>query len=83
MADVAAGEDKLPLIQHGLMYMWNAEAAKARPGSKIVLEAAPLKAAGGLGQSSYPTMRTQLSTRPRLIGSADTRSSAFSARSRI
>ena len=32
------------------MYMWNAEAAKARPGSKIVLEAAPLKAAGGLAE---------------------------------
>jgi formylglycine-generating enzyme required for sulfatase activity len=48
IADVGGREDELPLIQHGLMYIWNAAAAKAQPGNKIVLEAAPLEAAGGL-----------------------------------
>ena len=50
IADVAAGQDELPLIQHGLMLMWNAEVAKAQPGSKIVLDAALIEAAGGLSE---------------------------------
>jgi formylglycine-generating enzyme required for sulfatase activity len=48
IADVAGREDELPLIQHGLMFMWNTAAAAKQPGNKIVLEAAPLDAAGGL-----------------------------------
>jgi formylglycine-generating enzyme required for sulfatase activity len=48
IADVAGREDELPLIQHGLMYMWNVATAKAKPGEAIVLEPSPLDAAGGL-----------------------------------
>jgi formylglycine-generating enzyme required for sulfatase activity len=48
VADVEGREDELPLIQHGLMYMWNAAVAKAQPGEKIVLEATALEAAGRL-----------------------------------
>jgi formylglycine-generating enzyme required for sulfatase activity/energy-coupling factor transporter ATP-binding protein EcfA2 len=48
IADVGGREDELPLIQHGLMYMWNTAAAATPAGKKIVLEPAPLEAAGGL-----------------------------------
>ena len=48
IADVGGREDELPLIQHGLMYMWNTAAAATPPGSKIVLDAGLLEAAGGL-----------------------------------
>jgi formylglycine-generating enzyme required for sulfatase activity len=50
IADVGGREDELPLIQHGLMHMWNVAAAKAHSGEKIVLEAAPFEAAGGLAK---------------------------------
>ena len=48
IADVGGREDELPLIQHGLMYMWNTAAAATPPGSKIILDADLLEAAGGL-----------------------------------
>jgi formylglycine-generating enzyme required for sulfatase activity len=48
IADVGGREDELPLIQHGLMYLWNNTAAKTPAGSKIVLEPGPLDDAGGL-----------------------------------
>jgi formylglycine-generating enzyme required for sulfatase activity len=48
IADVGGREDELPLIQHGLMYMWNSAAGKAQAGDKIVLEPSPLEEAGGL-----------------------------------
>lgn len=48
IAEAAGREDELPLIQHGLMFLWNAAAARAKPGERIVLESAPLEAAGGL-----------------------------------
>jgi formylglycine-generating enzyme required for sulfatase activity/energy-coupling factor transporter ATP-binding protein EcfA2 len=49
-ADVAGHEDELPLIQHGLMCLWNAAVARGRPENKIVLEAGQLAAAGGLSK---------------------------------
>jgi formylglycine-generating enzyme required for sulfatase activity len=48
ISDVGGREDELPLIQHGLMYMWNTAAVKTQPGSKIILEPLPLEEAGGL-----------------------------------
>jgi formylglycine-generating enzyme required for sulfatase activity len=48
IADAAGREDELPLIQHGLMLTWHDAAAKVQPGGRIVLDAAPLEAAGGL-----------------------------------
>jgi formylglycine-generating enzyme required for sulfatase activity/energy-coupling factor transporter ATP-binding protein EcfA2 len=48
ISDVGGREDELPLIQHGLMYMWNTAAAKTQPGGKITLEPLPLEEAGGL-----------------------------------
>src|SRR5580704_18693598 len=48
ISDVGGREDELPLIQHGLMYMWNTAAAKTQPGGKIILDADLLEAAGGL-----------------------------------
>jgi formylglycine-generating enzyme required for sulfatase activity len=58
IADVAGREDELPLIQHGLMFLWNAAAAKLRPGNKIVLKAEALEAWGGLANllSSHADM---------------------------
>jgi formylglycine-generating enzyme required for sulfatase activity/energy-coupling factor transporter ATP-binding protein EcfA2 len=49
IADVAGREDELPLIQHGLMFLWNA-ASRPRPGGKIALEAEALEAWGGLAK---------------------------------
>ena len=48
IADAAGREDELPLIQHGLMLMWHDAAANVQPDGKIVLDAVPLEAAGGL-----------------------------------
>lgn len=48
-ADVRGREDELPLIQHGLMLLWNAAAAKA-PGQPIRLDVAEFEHAGGLTQ---------------------------------
>ena len=48
ISDAGGREDELPLIQHGLMYMWNTAAAKAQPGGKIVLDPLPLEESGGL-----------------------------------
>ncbi len=48
ISDVGGREDELPLIQHGLMYMWNTAAAKTPPGGKIVLDPLPLEESGGL-----------------------------------
>ena len=50
IADAAGREDELPLIQHGLMLMWHEAAANVQPAGKIVLNAAPLEAAGGLAR---------------------------------
>jgi len=49
MADVAGTEDELPLIQHGLLFMWNAARAQT-PSGKIVLDGAAFEDAGGLAQ---------------------------------
>ncbi len=48
ISDVGGREDELPLIQHGLMYMWNIAAAKTPFGGKLVLEPLLLEEAGGL-----------------------------------
>ncbi len=48
IADVAGREDALPLIQHGLMYLWNAATAKVERGEQRVLDVGPLESAGGL-----------------------------------
>jgi formylglycine-generating enzyme required for sulfatase activity/energy-coupling factor transporter ATP-binding protein EcfA2 len=50
MAEVAGREDELPLIQHGLMFLWNAALEKPRTGGKIVLDAAALESKGGLAR---------------------------------
>ncbi len=50
IADAGGREDELPLIQHGLMLMWHKAAANASADGKIVLDAAPLEAAGGLSR---------------------------------
>jgi len=81
VADVARGEDELPLIQHGLMYLWN-EAARARPGGKIVLDAAPLEQRADL-RPSCRIMQTQSSMKRRPIWSADARSNVCFAHSPI
>jgi TPR repeat protein/energy-coupling factor transporter ATP-binding protein EcfA2 len=43
-------DDELPLIQHGLMLIWNDAAQRTEPGQKIVADARLLDEAGGLGQ---------------------------------
>ena len=48
VAEAAGREDELPLIQHGLMFLWNAAAGRAKPGERIVVDSGPLEAAGGL-----------------------------------
>jgi formylglycine-generating enzyme required for sulfatase activity len=48
IAEAHGREDELPLIQHGLMFLWNAALEKPPTGGKIVLEAAALEARGGL-----------------------------------
>ncbi len=48
VTEAAGREDELPLIQHGLMFLWNAAAGRVKPGERIVLDSAPLEAAGGL-----------------------------------
>jgi hypothetical protein len=47
ITEAAGREDELPLIQHGMMYLWNLS-SPTRPGEKIVLDSAPLEGAGGL-----------------------------------
>jgi formylglycine-generating enzyme required for sulfatase activity/energy-coupling factor transporter ATP-binding protein EcfA2 len=48
VAEAGGREDELPLIQHGLMFLWNAAAEKVKPGECIVLDSGPLESAGGL-----------------------------------
>jgi formylglycine-generating enzyme required for sulfatase activity len=48
VADAGGREDELPLIQHGLMYIWNATGAVSQSGSKIVLEPSILEKTGNL-----------------------------------
>jgi hypothetical protein len=47
IADVRGREDELPLIQHGLMLMWNT-ARTARPDGPITLDVEQFEHAGGL-----------------------------------
>lgn len=49
VADVRGREDELPLIQHGLMLLWNAAAARTPDGS-IRLDVEQFEHAGGLTQ---------------------------------
>ncbi len=48
VAEAGGREDELPLIQHGLMFLWKVAAARLKPGEQIVLDSGPLEAAGGL-----------------------------------
>ncbi|MGO9741139.1 MAG: hypothetical protein ACLPN5_06425, partial [Roseiarcus sp.] len=48
VASVRGREDELPLLQHGLMLMWDAARARAAPGAKPVLDGAKVDEAGGL-----------------------------------
>ena len=48
IAEAEGREDELPLIQHGLMYLWNLALANSQPSGRIVLDLIPLEAAGGL-----------------------------------
>jgi Novel STAND NTPase 1 len=49
IADVRGREDELPLIQHGLMLLWN-NAARAAPGQPIRLGTEQFEQAGGLAK---------------------------------
>jgi hypothetical protein len=79
IAEVAGREDELPLIQHGLMYIWSAATSKASPGAKIILDTLPAEA-GAAWQSSCPTMRILLSIRPLPMQKAASQLSVFFAR---
>lgn len=48
VAEAGGREDELPLIQHGLMYLWNDASAAAKLGEKITLDATLIDQAGGL-----------------------------------
>jgi WD40 repeat protein/Tfp pilus assembly protein PilF len=48
IADVGGREDALPLIQHGLMYLWNAAIATLERDEKLVLDVGQLESAGSL-----------------------------------
>jgi uncharacterized protein len=50
IASVRGREDELPLLQHGLMLMWDEAAARARPGERRELDGAMVDAAGGLAE---------------------------------
>lgn len=50
IADAGGREDELPLIQHGLMLTWHQAVAAVHPSDRIVLDASPLEAAGGLAK---------------------------------
>jgi formylglycine-generating enzyme required for sulfatase activity len=50
IVEVAGREDELPLIQHGLMFLWNAASNQSPSGGKIALEAAALESKGGLAK---------------------------------
>ena len=49
IASVRGREDELPLLQHGLMLMWE-EAARGNTGEPIVLDGAMVEKAGGLAE---------------------------------
>ena len=80
IADVGGREDELPLIQHGLMYMWNTAAATTPPGGKIVLDADAARGSRRALRACCRATPMRSSRRPRPIRSAATRSSGCSAR---
>jgi hypothetical protein len=49
IASVRGREDELPLLQHGLMLMWE-EAARGKAGRPIVLDGATVEKIGGLAE---------------------------------
>jgi len=49
IASVRGREDELPLLQHGLMLMWD-EAAHGKAGERVVLNGAMVEKAGGLAE---------------------------------
>ena len=49
IASVRGREDELPLLQHGLMLMWE-EARRARSGERVALDGAIVDKAGGLAE---------------------------------
>jgi hypothetical protein len=48
IASVRGREDELPLLQHGLMRMWDDALQRARPGERAQLDGAMVDEAGGL-----------------------------------
>jgi formylglycine-generating enzyme required for sulfatase activity len=50
IADVAGREDELPLIQHGLMFLWQHAAGAKTEQHRLVLEASALDNVGGLSK---------------------------------
>ncbi len=48
VASVRGREDELPLLQHGLMLMWEEATRAAAPGARIALDGAIVENAGGL-----------------------------------
>ena len=54
IASVRGREDELPLLQHGLMLMWE-EAARGKTGERIALDGAMVEKAGGLAELSRAT----------------------------
>jgi formylglycine-generating enzyme required for sulfatase activity len=50
IASVRGREDELPLLQHGLMLMWQDAARRAKPGERARLDGAIVDEAGGLAE---------------------------------
>ncbi len=50
IASVRGREDELPLLQHGLMLMWEGALRRARPGERARLDGAIVDEAGGLAE---------------------------------
>ena len=50
IASVRGREDELPLLQHGLMLMWDEAVARAAPGERATLDGAIVEKAGGLAE---------------------------------
>jgi hypothetical protein len=50
IVSVRRREDELPLLQHGLMLMWDDAVQRARRGDRLVLDGAIVDKAGGLAE---------------------------------
>jgi hypothetical protein len=79
IGSVRGREDELPLLQHGLMLMWEDAAGRACQGERVALDGAIVDKAGGLAElcpstparswprSSRPTGSARRSSQPRSV----------------